>query len=315
MDGFPGHDGKPVPQVAAHLRELDLLWLDLDSWGAGAGVPKVPGSFTNVELQAQCGQLQAFTKPSFAMGWLKRIKMKREQQIYNSMARKERETDWNVEAVNSNQKQVPAADKNAGSNLAGPPPEGRVCVISTVEQNPAATQETDIIASFVKKVMEEDTHGLVRAIVVYSPSEHTSAYYKLCFENHKLVTAVCGTWDGLLSSLGALRGSPPARERFAPQDSTGQKMNLQFCASGSARSKAPNSMLCGPDAGKLLVRCYDLAEGGCALPGNTYWLGRPNSTSGAALLAASTLGEHQNPFINPALCSTPPCILPTPHGL
>lgn len=225
--------------------------------------------------------------------------------------------DWNVEHLNSNQTQKAGADDNPSGA-----PEGWVCVVSReAHENPsrrdpaAAVDDNDTIASFVQKVIEEDTHGLVRAVVVYSPSQEASTYYHHVFEGHKLVTAVCNTWEGLLSALNALRGKPPARERFAPQDGTGQKINLQFCPQGSARSKAPNSLLVGPDAGKLLVRCYDLAEGGCALPGNMYWLGRPSSTSGAALVAASTLGELQNPCINPALCSAPPCILPRPQGL
>eukprot|EP00746_Dinoflagellata_sp_MGD_P168343 gnl/MRDRNA2_/MRDRNA2_99736_c0_seq1.p1 gnl/MRDRNA2_/MRDRNA2_99736_c0~~gnl/MRDRNA2_/MRDRNA2_99736_c0_seq1.p1 ORF type:complete len:729 (+),score=100.55 gnl/MRDRNA2_/MRDRNA2_99736_c0_seq1:43-2187(+) len=306
-DGFPGHDGKPSPPPASHVGELDLLWLDLDGWGSGTAVP---GSFANTDLQQQCGQLQSFTKPSFALGWLKRIKMKRDQQIFNSMARQEREIDFNVETVDSRKPKLQTA--GGDGSAAGQPPEGWICIISTMVKHPA-TNEPDVIASFVKKVVEEDTHGLIRAVVIYCPSD--SVYYHHCFEDHKLVTAISSTWDELLVALAALRSQPPARERFAPQDSTGQKVSLQFFPYGSARSKAPNSLLRGPDAGKLLVRCYDLAEGGCALPGNTYWLGRPSSTSGAALVAASTVGELQNPFINPALCSAPPCILPTPQGL
>lgn len=311
-DGFPGNDGKPSPALASHLGELDLLWLDLDSWGTGTGTAKLPGSFTTAELKEQCGQLQSFTKPSFALGWLKRLKMKRDQQIFNKMAKQEREVDWNVEQINSNDK--PKVQPKTTAD-AGPPPEGWICIISTdATKDPrAAGDEPDTIAAFVKKVTEEDTHGLVRAIVVYSPSD--SMYYKHCVEDYKVVSAVCSNWEELLASLNALRSKPPARERFGPQDSTGFKVNLQFHPRGSARSKAPNSLLRGPDAGKLLVRCYDLAEGGAALPGNSYWLGRPNSTQGAALVASSTVGELQNPFINPALCSAPPCILPTPQGL
>lgn len=307
-----GHDGKPQSPPASHLGELDLLWLDLDSWAAGNSAAKTPGSFTNAELKEQCGQLQAFSKPSFALGWLKRITMKRGQQIFQNMAKMERETNWNVESLDS---RGPAAGKEAAGNPTGQPPEGWVCVISKAAKDRVTTDEVDTVAAFVKKVIEEDAHGLVRAVVIYSPSEDSIAYYRHSFEGNRIVTAVCNTWESLLSALDALRGRPPARETFAPQDSNGQTIKLQFCPRGSARSKAPNSLLAGTDAGKLLVRCYDLAEGGCALPGNTYWLGRPSSTPGAALVTASTLGELQNPFINPALCSAPPRIQPTPQGL
>lgn len=315
-DGFPGHDGKPPPPPASHLGELDLLWLDLDSWGSGNSAPKPPGSFTNVELKEQCGQLQAFTKASFALGWLKRIKMKRDQIAFQNMAQHERATDFNVEVISSNQTQ--AAATGTDIDPAGKPPEGWVCIVSKevlADPKDHSVDEPDAISAFVKKVLEEDTHGIVRAIIVYSPSEDSSAYYHQHFEGHKVVRAVCQTWESLLSALADLRGKPPARECFAPVDSTGQKIKLQFCPHGSARSKAPNSLLRGPDKGKLLVRCYDLAEGGCALPGNTFWLGRPSSTYNAALVAASTVGELQNPFINPALCSAPLCIVPTPPGL
>jgi hypothetical protein len=297
---LPGHAPRHAAfQVLRHYHELNVLWLDLSEWDK-KGAPE--GGFTQAELSRQCGNLQVFSKPSFALGYLKRIKVKRDQQQY------QKATCQVTDLLN------PVNGDEPSSII---PPDW-ICVISQGAEQRSTNGyggSQDTVIAFMQQMLSEGMEALVQATVVCTPDSNASSQYKRWFHQHPLVSQVCCGWDELVQSLEVLRGEKTSGGDFDMEDAAGHSVRVHFWPSGGPRSKAPNTRLAGLDAAKLLVRCYDSAEGGCAVAGNEYWLGRPSATLGASLAAASTLGEVHNPLVNPALAGAPYCILPAPDGL
>lgn len=147
---------------------------------------------------------------------------------------------------------------------------------------------------------DEAVRRLVWGVVVINEGgELRRADYKRWFQDAPLVKHVLGSVTEVVALLAHLRGTAPSGH-FMPLDASHppRPVALHFRPALGARAKAPNARLEGNDATKLLVRVYDAAEGGCAVPGNAYWLGHSSDSAGAALAASSTVAELHNPYIN-----------------
>jgi len=141
--------------------------------------------------------------------------------------------------------------------------------------------------SWGKVVAKAAEVSVVTDIVVWPPGPVAEA--KPYVEGIEKVRAVVQSVDQLLVELREIKGGDKKPDVSA-MDAAGHHVQVHFS------SRGPAALLQNE---RFPVAGYGWS--GASQPGNEYWLGEWSASDSAAMVAASNIGELQNPAINPRL--------------